>query len=227
MGSIELRGVVKGYREGEHRREVLSQVDASWKAGERIVLLGRSGSGKSTLLHLLSGLDVPDQGELSVGGYRLDGLSEEARTRFRREHVGFIFQSFNLIPTLTVLENVRFPIEILGRSTRSAGQVATQLLEEVDLKDRAETYPDRLSGGEQQRVAVARALAHDPKLILADEPTGNLDQRSGDAVFSLLHRLARMGNKTLVVVTHDPGLTAGADRVLTLEDGRLTERPRS
>ena len=195
------------------------------REGEFVVLLGRSGSGKSTLLNLLSGMDLPTSGEVMIGGKNLTTLSEHDRTLFRRKHIGFVFQSLNLIPTLTVAENILMPLELNGRMSREEQEEALRYLDHVGLEDRAESFPDRLSGGEQQRVAIARALGHDPLLILADEPTGNLDYKTGQHVMDLLNRLVRDKGKTILVVTHDRDLISLADRVLSLQGGRLEEQP--
>ncbi|HSS76129.1 MAG TPA: ABC transporter ATP-binding protein [Thermoanaerobaculia bacterium] len=221
---IELRDLTKAYEEGGRRRMVLCQANASFARGELAVLIGRSGTGKSTLLNLLSGIDQPDSGEVIVDGVSLSTLSERDRTLFRRDRIGFVFQFFNLIPTLTVEENLLLPLELKGRVSREERQGALHLLEEVGLADRAASYPDQLSGGEQQRVAVARALAHDPLLVLADEPTGNLDIETGLQVLEILDRLTRRAGKTLVMVTHSPEVVGLADRVFRIEDCRLVER---
>jgi putative ABC transport system ATP-binding protein len=218
---IRLAGLTKAYREGETERVVLRGVDAEVAAGELVVLLGRSGSGKSTLLHLIGGIELPTAGEVEVAGVSLGRVSERTRTLFRRRHVGFVFQFFNLIPTLTVEENLRLPLELGGRRPAAARAAAQALLDEVGLADRAGTFPERLSGGEQQRVAVARALVHDPELVLADEPTGNLDLETGRQVLALLDRLTRRAGKTMVMVTHSPEVVGLADRVLRIQDGRL------
>jgi putative ABC transport system ATP-binding protein len=221
---IELRDLTKAYEEGSRRRMVLCAANASFARGELAVLVGRSGTGKSTLLNLLSGIDQPDSGEVIVDGVSLSTLSERQRTLFRRERIGFVFQFFNLIPTLTVEENLLLPLELKGKVSREQRQAALHLLEEVGLADRAASYPDRLSGGEQQRVAVARALAHDPLLVLADEPTGNLDLETGLQVLEILDRLTRRAGKTMVMVTHSPEVVGLADRVFRIEDCRLVER---
>lgn len=218
---VRLVDLGRSYREGERRRVVLDGVNAEIQAGELVVLLGRSGSGKSTLLNLISGIDPPTSGEVYVAGRPISRLSERERTLFRRDHVGFVFQFFNLLPTLTVEENLLLPLELQGRVTTEDRQRALDLLTEVGLRDRADAFPDRLSGGEQQRVAVARALAHDPLLVLADEPTGNLDLDTGLQVLDLLDRLTRRAGKTLLMATHSRQVVGIADRTLRIEDHRL------
>jgi putative ABC transport system ATP-binding protein len=221
---IELRSLTKIYEEGSRRRTVLCDVSTTIARGELAVLVGRSGSGKSTLLNLLSGIDLPTSGEVVVDGGEIARLTERERTLFRRDRIGFVFQFFNLIPTLTVEENVLLPLELKGSSTAAQRSAALALLDEVGLADRRATFPDRLSGGEQQRVAVARALAHDPLLVLADEPTGNLDLETGLQVLEILDRLTRRAGKTMVMVTHSPEVVGRADRVFRVEDCRLVER---
>ena len=224
---IELHEVEKSFREGERVRRVLCGASGRVAAGEIAVLLGRSGSGKSTLLNLVAGIDLPDAGEIRVAGVALGRLDEERRTIFRRERLGFVFQFFNLVPTLTVEENLLLPLELKGRlGPRERGR-ARDLLAEVGLADRARAFPDRLSGGEQQRVAIARALAHDPDLLLADEPTGNLDLETGLEVLDLLDRMTRRAGKTLLMVTHRREVMGIADRLLAIEEGQLVERPLS
>jgi putative ABC transport system ATP-binding protein len=220
---IRLVGLSKAYQEGERRRVVLDNASAEFGRGEFVALLGRSGSGKSTLLNLVSGIDRPDQGAIWVGDQELTALAERARTLFRRHQIGFIFQFFNLISTLTVMENVTLPLELGGSSVKCARASAEPLLDAVGLLDRAATFPDRLSGGEQQRVAVARALIHDPVLVLADEPTGNLDEGTGRSVLALLDQLTRRSGKNLLMVTHSPESAAFADRVLHLHGGKLVD----
>jgi putative ABC transport system ATP-binding protein len=301
MGFIRLVGLRKAYVEGERRRVVLEDACAEFERGEFVALLGRSGSGKSTLLNLVSGIDRPDAGQVWVGDRELTAMSERDRTLFRRHQIGFIFQFYNLISTLTVLENVTLPLELGGASSKAAKIAAEPLLDAVGLLDRARaypdrlsggeqqrvaiaralvhdplivladeptgnldedtgatvlenvtlplelggtspkaaraaveplldavalldraaTYPDRLSGGEQQRVAIARALAHDPLIVLADEPTGNLDEDTGRDVLALLDRLTRQAGKNLLMVTHSAEAASYADRVLRLHEGRL------
>jgi putative ABC transport system ATP-binding protein len=221
--AVHLRGVRRRFG----ARTVLDGIDLDLRAGEFVALLGRSGSGKSTLLNLLSGIDVASRGQVVVEGRDLALLTEQERTLLRRERIGFIFQAFNLLPTLTVGENVRLPLELNRRERVGAEARARGLLERVGLGAREDSFPDRLSGGEQQRVAVARALAHAPPLLLADEPTGNLDEDTGRRVLDLLEELTRQDGACALVVTHDPGLVSRADRVLMLEHGRLVERSRA
>jgi putative ABC transport system ATP-binding protein len=218
---IRLEGLSKGFQEGGRFRSVLQEADATLDRGESVAILGKSGSGKSTLLNLISGIDRADKGEIWVNGESLTALDEHQRTLFRRRNIGFIFQFFNLIPTLTVWENVILPLELAGVANGEIHHHAEPLLEAVGLLDRRNTFPDRLSGGEQQRVAIARALVHDPLLVLADEPTGNLDEDTGRQVMALLDRLTRQAGKNLILVTHSKEAAAYADRVLTLRDGKL------
>jgi putative ABC transport system ATP-binding protein len=220
---LELVGVTKGFAEGGRQRPVLDGVDLAVEAGTRVAITGRSGSGKSTLLNLASGIDLPDRGGVRIAGIALEGLPDRERTLLRRRRVGFVFQFFNLIPTLTVAENVLLPLSLNRIPREEASRRVEALLERVGLGDRAESFPDRLSGGEQQRVAIARALVHEPDLVLADEPTGNLDAATGRQVLELLGGLAGEGGRTLVLVTHSAEATAVADRVLHLESGRLGE----
>jgi putative ABC transport system ATP-binding protein len=220
---LELVALHKGYEEGGRVHVVLDGASARVAAGERVAILGPSGSGKSTLLNLISGIDRPDAGSVTIAGVDLTALSEVERTRFRRRHIGFVFQFFNLLPTLTVLENLLLPLELKGAVTREHRTRARNLLERVDLLERADTFPDRLSGGEQQRVALARALVHDPELVLADEPTGNLDEEMAAKVGDLMAELVSGERRTLVVVTHSRPLAARMDRVLRLDHGRLVE----
>jgi putative ABC transport system ATP-binding protein len=223
---VELRSVSKSYQEGERHHTVLDAVDQTITTGELVVILGKSGSGKSTLLNLMSGIDLPDSGEVRVAGTDLVKLSERDRTLFRRHHIGFIFQFFNLLPTLTVQENLLLPLELKGETTRADVERCAELLEAVGLADRSGSFPDRLSGGERQRVAVARALIHQPDLILADEPTGNLDVDTGVEVIELLDRLTRRAGKTMVMATHSREVVGVADRIFTIEHGQLVEHPR-
>ncbi|WP_305908026.1 ABC transporter ATP-binding protein [Methylomarinum sp. Ch1-1] len=221
--AVELNGLGKDYRESGQRHQILAELSLSVTAGEFIVLLGRSGSGKSTLLNLISGIDLPDEGTVCVHDTLLNDLSEQQRTLFRRRHIGFVFQAYNLIPTLTVAENLLLPLELIKAINPVDREKVLSLLQRLGLAERADTYPDRLSGGEQQRVAIARALIHDPDIILADEPTGNLDLETGDRVMSLLNELVRQTGKTLIMATHSQELTGQADRVFTIHDKRLNE----
>jgi putative ABC transport system ATP-binding protein len=218
---IQLVGLSKSFQEGGTLRPVLQDAYASFGKGEFVAILGKSGSGKSTLLNLISGIDMVDAGDIWVNGERLTSQNERQRTLFRRSNVGFIFQFFNLIPTLNVWENVVLPLELAGADNGTMRQRAEILLDAVGLLDRRNTFPDRLSGGEQQRVAIARALVHDPLLVLADEPTGNLDEETGRQVMDLLDRLTRQNGKNMLLVTHSQEAAAYADRILTLRDGKL------
>jgi putative ABC transport system ATP-binding protein len=220
---VVLRGVTKTYREGGADRVVLRGVDATIRRGELCVLVGRSGSGKSTLLNLIGGIDVPTAGDVAVDGVSLGRAGEAARTAFRRRHVGFVFQFFNLIPTLTVEENLGLPLELNARRGEAAAARVRALLVEVGLVERGGAFPEELSGGEQQRVAVARALVHEPSLVLADEPTGNLDLETGRQVIDLLDRLTRRAGRTMVMATHSPEVVGLADRIFRLQDGRLVD----
>lgn len=199
------------------------QINTVIQPGEMVVLLGRSGSGKTTLLNLISGIDHPSSGQVVFNQTNLTELSERKRTLFRRQHIGFVFQSFNLIPTLTVLENILLPLELNNELTPSDRQHALHLLSEVNLENRASSFPDRLSGGEQQRVTIARALAHHPLLVLADEPTGNLDYETGQEVMTLMNRLVQKSGHTLLIATHDRDMLERADRVFELKKGQLEE----
>jgi putative ABC transport system ATP-binding protein len=220
---ILLDDVHKSFREGDRERVVLRGAGLAVAPGEWLALLGRSGSGKSTLLNLMGGIDLPDRGEVRVDGHSINRMTERERTLFRRNRIGFVFQFYNLIPTLTVLENLLLPLELAGTDDRSGRERAVELLDAVGLADRAAGYPDRLSGGEQQRVAVARALVHRPSLVLADEPTGNLDAESGAQVLALFEELVRRGGTTLVMVTHSEEVARLADRVVFIRDGLLEE----
>jgi putative ABC transport system ATP-binding protein len=218
---VELRALTKNYPEGGGERLVFRELSAGIRRGETVALLGRSGSGKSTLLNLIGGIDLPTAGEVILDGTNLTGLSEQRRTLYRRRHIGLVFQSFNLIPTLTVMENLLLPLELNGRTGGRARAAAEDLLGRIGLADRTGAYPDRLSGGEQQRVAVARAVVHDPFLLLADEPTGSLDAETGMRILELIIGLARNGGRTMIIVTHSDAVARVADRVLVLRDGRL------
>lgn len=220
---IRLHQVTKSFSEAGRERVVLRDVSAVFAAGEFVVLLGKSGSGKSTLLNLISAIDTPSSGEILIAGVPIHELSERERTLFRREHIGFVFQFYNLVPTLTVLENLLLPLELNNRTAKADRNHAIELLDQVGLGDRQRAYPDKLSGGEQQRIAVARALVHDPQLVLADEPTGNLDDDTGRHVLDLLDALTRKAGKNLVMVTHSRDVVGLADRVLSIREGQLVE----
>jgi len=220
---IAIQNLRKEFQEGAASRTVIDDVNVSIDKGEFIVLLGHSGSGKSTLLNLISGIEKPTAGTVQIENVAITELNETACTLFRRDHIGFIFQFFNLIPTLTVLENVMLPQELAGRQGKELKQTAVNLLEKVDLADRCNAFPDILSGGQQQRVAIARALIHEPVLVLADEPTGNLDEETGEKVLNLLLQLTRDTNKTLIMATHNPKIARFANRVLRMHDGRLQQ----
>ena len=215
---IELRGVSKTVDSGGQPLTILHPLDVTIPSGQFVAIVGPSGSGKSTLLGLLAGLDAPTSGSVLIDGTDITQLSEDRLARLRGEKIGFVFQFFHLVPSLTAFENVLIPMEIAGR--RDAADRARQLLEEVGLTERAHHYPSQLSGGEQQRVAIARALANDPPIVLADEPTGNLDSATGRYIMELLMRVHRARGTTLVLVTHDAELAALADTRLVLRDGR-------
>ena len=218
---LAVRQLSRSFREGTRIHRVLDGAELSVGAGSAVAIMGRSGSGKSTLLNLLAGIDAPDAGSIEIDGRELTGLKEPERTRFRRKHVGFVYQFFNLIPTLNVGENVRLALELNGVRGGEARSRAATMLDRVGLGDRAGSAVDALSGGEQQRVAIARALVHEPALVLADEPTGNLDEATASDIAPLLRSLVRTHGATLVIVTHDLELARSADRVLELHDGRL------
>jgi len=220
---VEVRGVHKYFTRGSEKIDVLSGLDLDVGRGEFLALMGPSGSGKSTLLNLIGGLDRPSAGSVAVGGQRIDGLSDARLAAWRARHVGFVFQMYNLLPALTAERNVELPLLLtpLGRSRRRQ-QVATALAL-VGLADRAKHYPRQLSGGQEQRVGIARAIVTDPTLLLCDEPTGDLDRRSGDEVLELLQALHRDQGKTIVMVTHDPHAAERAGRVLHLDKGVLAE----
>ena len=218
---LTIRQLCRNFHEGGRIHRVLDGADAQIRGGETVAILGRSGSGKSTLLNLISGIDRPDSGSIAVAGREITELAEPARTLFRRERIGFVYQFFNLIPTLDVEENVRLVLELNGVRGAEARRRSAAMLEQVGLEDRSRSAVDKLSGGEQQRVAIARALVHQPSLLLADEPTGNLDDETARQVMPVLLALARSKGAAVLIVTHDVGLARSADRILELRDGRL------
>ena len=224
---LSIRQLCRNFREGGRIHRVLDGLDAQIASGERVAVMGRSGSGKSTLLNLISGIDRADSGTVHIDGLEVTTLGEPARTLFRRAHIGFVYQFFNLIPTLDVTENVRLVLELNGVRGRAARERSLAALADVGLRARAHSAIDALSGGEQQRVAIARALVHTPKLLLADEPTGNLDDATAQELLPALLGLTRARGTTLVMVTHDEALAAAADRVLELREGRLHQRSRA
>ena len=209
------------YAEAGHMQVVLQDINLQVTQGARVALVGSSGSGKSTLLNLLGGIDKPSAGDIHLAGQTFSQLTEPALTLFRRQHIGFIYQQFNLIPTLTVAENILLPLELLGLDPDTQQQRLNDWLSAIQLPKRAQAFPDQLSGGEQQRVAIARALIHQPALVLADEPTGNLDAKTGALVLDLLFELSRAQQQSLLVVTHSQVVAERADRVLLLQDGCL------
>jgi putative ABC transport system ATP-binding protein len=218
---IRTRNLVKNLPLGKVVVHALRGVDLDIYAGEVVGIVGPSGSGKSTLLGLIGGLDKPTKGTIEIDGVDISRMSEDRLTEIRNEKIGFIFQFFNLIPTLTALENVALPIQFARKARFSSDKRAKELLEMLGLKDRMHHRPSELSGGQQQRVAIARALANNPPLLLADEPTGNLDTESGEIVLKTLERVRRETGTTVVIVTHDPDIARRTDRVLTLVDGQL------
>jgi putative ABC transport system ATP-binding protein len=218
---LSIRGLSRAFREGARVHQVLDGADAQVRSGETVAVTGRSGSGKSTLLNLISGIDQPDGGTIEVDGREVTALREPARTLFRRAHVGFVYQFFNLIPTLDAAENVRLVLELNGVRGAEARLRSLEALAAVGLRDRAASAVEALSGGEQQRLAIARALVHRPALLLADEPTGNLDEQTAREVLPVLLALTRSQGTTVILVTHDAALAAVADRILELRAGRL------
>ena len=216
---IEAHGVSKTYTIGERTLTVLRDVSLAIHTGDFVAIIGSSGSGKSTLLSLLSGLDTPTAGRLCVAGQDITNLSEDDLAPLRNETIGFVFQSFHLVPSLTAIENVMFPAELAGKS--DALKSAEKLLDRVGIADRADNFPHQLSGGEKQRVAICRALINNPAILFADEPTGNLDSTNGTAILNLLLDLQREHQTTLVMVTHDPAIASRADRIIELQDGQI------
>jgi len=221
MHLIEARGITKVYGTAEAKVEAVKGVDLAVDKGTLLAIMGRSGSGKSTFLHILGGVEIPSSGQVLLEGTDLASLDDDARTLIRRRRLGFIFQSFNLLPTFTAEDNVSLPLLLDGLSSAAAQARSLEMLELVGMVHRREHLPSMLSGGEQQRVAIARALVIKPALLLADEPTGNLDSASGQRVTSLLRRLVDEQQQTIIMVTHDPLVAAQADRLINLRDGRI------
>ncbi|NNJ92730.1 MAG: ABC transporter ATP-binding protein [Gammaproteobacteria bacterium] len=218
---LEVLGLKKSYPSGGVYQVVIDNLSLTIKHGEVVALLGASGSGKTTLLNLLSGIDSPDSGTVKIDNTDLHSLNETNRTLLRRQKLGFVFQFFNLIPTLTVAENIALPLQLLSRPATEIAQVTSSLLNKVGLAGVEGRYPETLSGGEQQRIAIARAVAHQPLLLLADEPTGNLDEETGLKIIQLLNTLAREQNISMLLVTHSQQVADSADRILTLQQGKL------
>ncbi len=226
MALLDLRGVTKDYPLGSTIVNALRGLDLSIERGEIVAIMGPSGSGKSTLMHILGALDKPTEGTASLEGHDLQELSENDLVTLRGKKVGFVFQTFNLIPTLSAQRNVELPMTFQGVRKTARDEQARRLLEKVGLADRAAHRPNELSGGERQRVAIARALANDPEIILADEPTGNLDSETGATILELLRKLSAEEGKTLILITHDPDAAAIAGRIVRLRDGRVVEEAR-
>jgi putative ABC transport system ATP-binding protein len=218
---LSVSGLCKSYQSGSHHQVIFKGLDLHLEKAEVVALVGASGSGKTTLLNLLSGIDTPDKGRVLINGVDIHAQGEPARTLVRRQQLGFVFQFFNLIPTLSVAENVALPMELTGVEGAEIQRRVTDLLHHVGLPHMQDRYPDSLSGGEQQRIAVARALSHRPNLLLADEPTGNLDEETGQRVIALLADLVREQATSMLIVTHSRQVAAAADRVLRLHQGRL------
>lgn len=219
--AVQIHQVTQIYQQGKTQVKALRDISLTIPQGQFVAIMGASGSGKSTLLHLMAGLVHPTQGEIQWAGQSSNGMRDDDITRFRRRHIGLVFQSFNLLPTMSALENVMLPLMIAGQSKNQIRVNAEKLLQQVSLGDRMHHRPDELSGGEQQRVAIARALINQAPLLLADEPTGNLDSNVGEQIMHLLRELVENENRTLVMVTHDPRAAAYADRVITLNDGQV------
>lgn len=221
---ITLNQINHSYAEGSQQHRVLEKVSLKISKSEKVALLGRSGSGKSTLLNLISGIDLPEQGTVTLNGHNISALNETRRTLFRRQHIGFIYQFFNLVPSLTAVENVALTLELNGMASAAAREKSMALLSRLKVADKAASFPSRLSGGEQQRIAIARALVHSPDIVLADEPTGNLDAKTGEDVLQVLHDILDESKSSLLLVTHSLAVARTASRVLTLENGAISER---
>ena len=224
MSIVEARNLTKVYGTGETAVTALDHVSFEVEPGELVAIMGPSGCGKSTLLHLLGGLDHPTEGQVLIGGKNLSDMKDDQLTALRRKNIGFVFQFFNLIPVLNSVENAALPATLDGVRQAQAKANATKWLERIGMADRLTHRPDQLSGGQQQRVAIARALVAEPEIILADEPTGNLDTHSGAEIAQLLRKASKEWGRTVVMVTHDPRIAAYADRIIFLKDGRITEQ---
>lgn len=219
MNIVTVHNLKKYFGKGENQVKALDGIDLEIEKGKFTAIIGASGSGKTTLLNMIGGMDIPDEGEVTVDGVSLRGLKEKELAVFRRSKVGFIYQNFNLIPTLTVRENILFPLSLSGSSPD--GSFFTEIVQLLRLQDRLNAFPNELSGGGQQRVAIARALITKPSIILADEPTGNLDSKTSDDVIGLLKMTSQQFHQTIVMITHNPEIAAQADRVIRIEDGQI------
>lgn len=224
MSNIQAEKLTKTYGSGATAVTALDHVNLTIREGEFVAVMGPSGCGKSTLLHLLGGLDKPSAGHVLIGGHNLTDLNDDRLTELRRRKIGFVFQFYNLIPVLNALENAALPVTLDGAKSAEAKQKATEWLTRFGLADRLANRPDQLSGGQQQRVAIARALVADPEVILADEPTGNLDTRASDEIAGLLRDVSKKYGRTVVMVTHDPRIAAYADRIIFLKDGKVVDQ---
>ena len=220
---IRIRGLKKVYRVGEERVRALNGVDLDIYPGEFVCIIGRSGSGKSTLLNMMAGLEKPSRGSIVIAGEHLEKMNEKQLVDFRLRHIGFIFQQFNLFPSMTALENVTMPLVYRGVSVRKRKAAALKMLKDLGLSKHVNHKPSQMSGGQQQRVGIARALVSNPEVIFADEPTGNLDSRTSEEILSLIQAMAKRDNHTLVMVTHDPSVAAHADRVVNILDGLIVD----
>ena len=226
MSLIQTENLTKIYGQGATAVRALDGVNIAVQAGEFVAVMGPSGCGKSTLLHLLGGLDNPTSGHVIIADQALDGMPDDTLTELRRRRIGFVFQFYNLIPVLTALENTALPITLDGKGNGAARSKASEILTKVGLSEKLNSRPDQLSGGQQQRVAIARALVYDPDLILADEPTGNLDTHASDEIAALLRQVANEWGRSVIMVTHDPRIAAYADRIIFLKDGKVADETR-
>ena len=225
---IKLRNISKNYQQAGQQHIILDSINVMIDKGEVIALVGPSGSGKTTLLNLISGIDEPDSGEVLIYDnndlLNISAMNDEQKTLYRRHSIGFIFQFFNLIPTLTVLENIQFPLELCNKLDKNSTKKITTLLQRLSIEHKQHQYPECLSGGEQQRVAIARAIIHQPQILLADEPTGNLDDETGQRVMNILLALTKEYRMTMLIVTHSQDVAGRADRILSLKNGHLVEK---